>query len=272
MPLEAIEPRRLYRQVADQLRAYLDSGAIAVGGRMPTERELADRLNVSRPTIREALIALEVEGRIRIRVGSGIYVSEPPVMPGGARPSLAPPEHEGPFEVLRARSFIEGAIMAEAAGRIQQRHLDSLDELLVKMEHTVHPSDEAAVLDRAFHTTIAGILGNAVIERCVRDLFDQRMSPYFGRLAAYFEDAESWNQALQEHRAIRNALAARDSALARDALRRHLECSQERFSRSFGEGDAEAEDRDAAALPVVRLVADISSTRGPPLGLIGLSD
>ena len=77
LALEAIEPRRLYRQVADQIRTYLDSGALPVGARLPTERELAEKLNVSRPTIREALIALEVEGRIRIRVGSGIYVSEP---------------------------------------------------------------------------------------------------------------------------------------------------------------------------------------------------
>ncbi|HRE21780.1 MAG TPA: GntR family transcriptional regulator, partial [Rhabdaerophilum sp.] len=99
MALEAIEPRRLYRQVADQLRSYLDSGALPVGARLPTERELAEQLNVSRPTIREALIALEVEGRIRIRVGSGIYVCEPPPFPH------AMTEDEGPFELLSARSF-----------------------------------------------------------------------------------------------------------------------------------------------------------------------
>ena len=237
--LEAIEPRRLYRQVADQLRAYLDSGAISVGARMPTERELAERLNVSRPTIREALIALEVEGRIRIRVGSGIYVSEPPAGSGTARH-----EHEGPFELLRARSFVEGAVAAEAAGRIQPRHLEILDGILARMEKAIQPSDEAIALDCEFHCAIAAVLGNAVIERTVRDLFNQRMSPYFGRLAAYFEDAESWGEALQEHRAIRNALAARDPILARDALRRHLERSQDRFSRSFGDMDGEADLAD----------------------------
>ena len=77
MPLEAVEARRLYRQVADQLRALIDSGEYGVGSRLPTERDLAEQLKVSRPTVREALIALEVEGRVRIRVGSGIYVSEP---------------------------------------------------------------------------------------------------------------------------------------------------------------------------------------------------
>src|SRR3569623_1106472 len=77
VPLEAVEARRLYRQVADQLRSLIDSGEYAVGSRLPTERELAEQLKISRPTVREALIALEVEGRVRIRVGSGIYVSEP---------------------------------------------------------------------------------------------------------------------------------------------------------------------------------------------------
>ena len=71
MPLEAVEARRLYRQVADQLRSLIDSGEYAVGSRLPTERELAEQLKVSRPTVREALIALEVEGSLRIRVGSG---------------------------------------------------------------------------------------------------------------------------------------------------------------------------------------------------------
>ena len=72
MPLAAIEPRRLYRQVADQLRQLIADGEYPVGSRLPTERELAEKLGVSRPTVREALIALEVEGRLRIRVGSGI--------------------------------------------------------------------------------------------------------------------------------------------------------------------------------------------------------
>ncbi|TIU09927.1 MAG: winged helix-turn-helix transcriptional regulator, partial [Mesorhizobium sp.] len=62
MPIQAVEPRRLYRQIADQLRQLIDAGEFAVGDRLPTERELADQLGISRPTVREALIALEVEG------------------------------------------------------------------------------------------------------------------------------------------------------------------------------------------------------------------
>ena len=247
LALEAIEPRRLYRQVADQLRSYIDSGATPPGARLPTERELADRLNVSRPTIREALIALEVEGRIRIRVGSGIYVTEQPEMVAGL-----PAEIDGPFEILRARAFIEGAIAAEAALSISQADIAKLDETIAAMERVRHPSDDAIALDRAFHVAIAGVLGNPVIVRTVGDLFDQRMTPYFGRLAAYFENEESWSEAIREHRAIRNAFVARDSMLARDALRRHLERSQERFSRSFGDGEAAAEPAETETRPPFR--------------------
>lgn len=246
--LEAIEPRRLYRQVADQIRSYLDSGALAVGARLPTERELAERLNVSRPTIREALIALEVEGRIRIRVGSGIYVSEP------FHPAPAAGEHEGPFELLRARAHIEGAIVAEAAILVEPHHLQTLDALLDLMSVRTDNDAEMIRLDRNFHVALAAILGNSVITRMVGELFDKRMSPYFGQLAAHFEDEASWRQAFDEHCAIRNALAARDPVLARDALRRHLSASQERFSRSFGEGDPSPEDR-LHAMPPLRLPA-----------------
>lgn len=248
MALEAIEPRRLYRQVADQIRTYLDSGALPVGARLPTERELADRLNVSRPTIREALIALEVEGRIRIRVGSGIYVSEPLM----ALPSHG--EHEGPFELLRARAQIEGGIVAEAAIQVEPQHLHMLDALLDLMSVRTDHSEEMVRLDRDFHVAIASILGNSVITRLVGELFDKRMSPYFGQLAAHFEDETSWRHAFEEHRAIRNALAARDPVLARDAMRRHLSASQERFSRSFGESDHLPDDR-ATTMPPLRLPA-----------------
>jgi DNA-binding FadR family transcriptional regulator len=119
VPLEAVEARRLYRQVADQLRSLIDSGEYAVGSRLPTERELAEQLKISRPTVREALIALEVEGRLRIRVGSGIYVIEPAAVATTAPASVI----EGPFELLRAREFLESAIAEEAARGAMRDHL-----------------------------------------------------------------------------------------------------------------------------------------------------
>lgn len=230
MPIQAIEPPRLYRQVADQLRQLIDSGEYAIGARLPPERELAQQFGLSRPTVREALIALEVEGRVRIRVGSGIYV----------RATAETQAHggegdEGPFELLRAREFVEGAIAFEAACHASDRDVSKLDEVLALMSASVHPSAETIRLDRDFHTRVAGILGNAVLVRVVGEMFDQRLNPYFERLSSYFENGQSWRAATDEHRAVRDAIAAHDSGRAKEAMQKHLELSQLRFSRNFGE-------------------------------------
>jgi DNA-binding FadR family transcriptional regulator len=236
MPIEAIVPRRLYRQVADQLRQLFDDGEYLPGDRLPTERELAEKMGISRPTIREALIALEVEGRVRIRVGSGIYVTEPP----GNPPPLT--SEEGPFELLSAREFIEGNIAEEAARHVTPEHIAVLDDVLGRMAGQKHPSRTTITLDRQFHIGIATVLGNAVLVRVVGELFDQRMNPFFERLSSYFEDRATWEAALEEHRAVRDAIAARDPGRAKAAMQQHLRLSQLRFSGGFGEKSAVRSD------------------------------
>ncbi|UEM07026.1 FadR family transcriptional regulator (plasmid) [Skermanella rosea] len=234
MPIETIEPRRLYRQVADHLKELIDRGEYKVGERLPTERELSDKLGISRPTVREALIALEVEKRVRIRVGSGIYVTEPPEAPSHLPPLPAPVE--GPFELLRARAFIEGAIAAEAATHAGSSDIETMDRLLEAMERASGSGNaEIIALDRHFHQAIAATVGNAVILRFVGDLFDQRINPYFQRLSRYFETPDTWRAAIGEHRAIRDAIVARDPQQAREAMQHHLQQSQSRFSASFEE-------------------------------------
>lgn len=233
MPIEAIEPRRLYRQVADQLRQLIDSGEYPAGSRLPTERALADMLDVSRPTVREALIVLEVEGRIRIRVGSGIYVTS------GAQPPLPPvfadsPIH-GPFEILRARNFIESAVAEEAARHATPGDVARLDAVLQLVPDALREGDQFLALDRRFHLAVAAILDNSVLEHSVGELFDLRINPYFERLARHTEDDRSRSAALAEHVAIRDAIAARDAIGARAAMHRHLDNSRTRFERELGE-------------------------------------
>lgn len=228
----ALEPRRLHRQVAGQIRALIETGEIALGAKLPAERDLAERFAVSRPTVREALIVLEVEGYIQIRMGSGVYVSQ--------RPNVAPPvlsvdESDGPFEILRARSIIESAIAEEAARLATADHIAILDECLRRMENAIGDPVKMLVQDRAFHTGITDIIGNATLHNFTGHIFDRRMTPYFERLAAHFEGPHTWRAALEEHTIIRNAIAANDASGARDAMRQHLKLSQKRFSESFGE-------------------------------------
>src|SRR6478736_3902200 len=128
MPIQPIEPRRLYLQIADQVRSLITAGEFPPGSRLPAERELAKRFGVSRPSLREALIALEVEGYVDVRPGSGIMVTKPNSV------ALEPSSDEGPLEVLRARSLIEGAIAAEAARDIKPKDVAALEQILLAME------------------------------------------------------------------------------------------------------------------------------------------
>lgn len=243
MPIEAVEPRRLYRQIADQLRQLIDRGEYPVGSRLPTERALADMLGVSRPTVREALIALEVEGRLRIRVGSGIYVtSTQAAAPAPAEPKVI----EGPFEILRARAFIESAVAEEAARCVQPGHIEQLDALLELAPPTFGEADQFLIIDRRFHVAIAGILGNAVLTRSVGELFDLRINPYFERLARHTLDELAQSDAHDEHVKIRNAIATGDAAAARAAMHDHLQRSHERFARDLGEKPQPANNEEGA--------------------------
>ncbi len=130
MPIHTIEPRRLYRQIADQIRALVRSGEYPAGSRLPPERDLARQLGVSRPSVREALIALEVEGLVEVRIGSGIYVLE------GGRGSAGEQVHaaSGPFELLRARWVIEGECAALAAKSAKKAQIASIEEALESMQ------------------------------------------------------------------------------------------------------------------------------------------
>jgi GntR family transcriptional repressor for pyruvate dehydrogenase complex len=77
MPIQPVESRRLYLQIADQVRSLIAAGEFTPGSRLPAERELSKRFGVSRPSLREALIALEVQGYVDVRPGSGIIVTKP---------------------------------------------------------------------------------------------------------------------------------------------------------------------------------------------------
>lgn len=228
----ALEPRRLYRQVAEQIRALIESGELKSGTRLPPERELAERFAVSRPTVREALIVLEVEGHIQIRMGSGVYVSAKPFP---AAPPLPEDEGEGPFEVLRARCIIESGIAEEAARMATPEAIGRLDAILANMEASLNDSAAALACDRSFHQALAEIVGNSALNRFTGLIYQWRTSPYFAKLASYFEGPHTWRLALDEHRAIRDAIAAQDPAAAREAMRQHLTLAQKRFSESFGD-------------------------------------
>lgn len=232
MPLQPLSPRRLYRQIADQLRALIDGGEFPAGTRLPPERDLAVQLGVSRPSVREALIALEVEGRVEVRMGSGIYVREAAGRSGTVH------EAESPLETIRARALIEGELAAVAAQRMKRAQITGLREAMQLMAQESAAGQTPTQGDRLFHTRIAEASDNSVLLRVVSELFDERHNPLFEQLGSHFENARSWAIAIDEHQAVVDAIARQDAAAAREAMVRHLANSHERFMASW---PAEAE-------------------------------
>ncbi|MFC5610003.1 FadR/GntR family transcriptional regulator [Variovorax soli] len=231
MPLQTVEPQRLYRQIAEQLRALIARGEFAVGARLPAERDLARQLGVSRPSVREALIALEVEGWVEVRTGSGVYVLERR-QPAAEPPPSAQPEW-GPLELIRARRIVEGETAAVAALQRKARHVDAMTQAIETMRELADRGVMPLEGDRAFHLAIVEACDNVVLTETVLGFWDSRKGPIFTRLGGYFETVKSWRSAIAEHEAIRDAIAARDGEAARTAMHIHMDKSHQRFSASW---------------------------------------
>lgn len=223
--LKRVEPRRLYQQIADQIRELIQLGGFKTGTRLPPERDLAQQLGVSRPSLREALIALDVEGSVEIRSGSGVYVCIAPERAPMTTAALG----ESPVELMQARSAIEGAVVVLACARVKEEALARLREIVADMRTEIAGRRSPVEHDRAFHLTVAEMTGNSVMVRLIGDLFDERHSPISEKLSSRYENARTWNLALKEHEAILRALEARDPLAAQAAVRSHLKASEERW-------------------------------------------
>ena len=230
MPLKTVEPQRLYRQIAEQLRVLIGKGEFPVGARLPAERDLARQLGVSRPSVREALIAMEVEGWVEIRTGSGIYVLDRDARAPGVK--LAPAEW-GPLELIRARRVIEGEVASMAAAQARRKNIDAMRKAISAMQASAAQGVLPLDGDRAFHTAIVEACGNVVLIETVQTFWDSRRGPLFTRLGGYFETMKSWEAAITEHQAILEAIEAHDGARARDAMHAHMDKSHARFSASW---------------------------------------
>ncbi len=230
MPIQSIEPQRLYRQISQQLRALILAGEFPAGSRLPAERDLAVQLGVSRPSLREALIALEVEGYIEVRMGSGVYVCERPSDPAIGHDLSG---EEGPLEVIRARSVVEGEVAAQAAIHGSDAQFDAIGEAIEQMVAEARSGIKPLAADRLFHVRIAEATGNAVLGSVVGRMFDLRMGPLFDQLHSHFETPEVWAQAIEEHRAVLAALRSRDAAQARALMHRHMDIAYRRLTSSL---------------------------------------
>jgi len=208
--------KRLYRQVVDQILELIASGEYSVGSRLPAERELSQRFGVSRPTIREAIIALEAKQRVSVKNGSGVYVLAKKAVKGVDSKA-------SPFELVETRVLIEGEAAALAAYMITDEQLEALEQALEEMaleNETEHIESSAA--DRKFHAIIAEATNNRVLASVIQNMWDAQEGLAHIKIAHQAVCSTDPQTRLDEHRSIFNALANRDAAAARIAMRKHF--------------------------------------------------
>jgi len=236
--LAPIATRRLYRHIADLLEQHIDGGQFPPGSLLPPERELAQQLGVSRASVREALIALEVQGRVAVRVGSGVSVlATKPSARGRAVPKESA-EHAdwpevGPLDVIEARLIVECQTAAMAARNATDADIAELERQLkaLRIEHRANSKRNSA--DRAFHLRIAAMSRNQALVLIVTNLWDQRDSTLFARFEERFSTRLLHEDASHDHRNILDAIAAHDARAARAAMKVHLDRVHRTYSRAL---------------------------------------
>ena len=207
---------RLYKDIAARLTAAIEDGTFPVGARLPAERDLALEFEVSRPVIREAIIALEVRGLVEVRVGSGVYV----LSDSGA--SAEGSEDVSAIELTEARLLVESEVAALAAAQVSEEELRELELLVGQIEAENETADGKEEADAAFHLAIAKAARNHALFDTVERLWGLRRSSREAALLHEKARRANIKPVVDEHTAILGALTARDPQAARNAMRAHL--------------------------------------------------
>ncbi len=208
--------KRLYQKIARQILDMIESGAYPPGTRLPGERELAEKLGVSRVVIREAEISLEALGHVEIKVGSGVYVKRLEQEDLGRLPKVTA------FELTQTRLLFESESAALAATEITEDQIAVLEQTIERMQNSPQESDEADEADRVFHMTIAKASGNTANYFIMENLWRMRVElPDVREMYAAVCEEDSYSR-VDEHAAILDALKERNPNKARKAMRAHF--------------------------------------------------
>ena len=225
MALPVLKTERLYRQIANAIMESIQRGEFAPGAALPPERELAKQLGVSRSSVREALIALEMTGWVDIRTGNGVFAMQP-------LPPASAPVAEADYsleDLLQARLAFEG-MLAEMAARngspAQREQLRALADTLLR-----YRANDAEFLDqdKGFHLLIGEMSGNEVLREMMEALWNKRDNARFRRLERHFADNAFTDEMNRDHQQIAAAIYAGDAAAARAAMESHLARVQRRL-------------------------------------------
>ncbi|NIY49668.1 transcriptional regulator ExuR [Cedecea colo] len=250
--MEVMEPRRLYQQLAAELKHRIESGLYQPGDKLPAERFIAEEKNVSRTVVREAIIMLEVEGYVEVRKGSGIHV----ISSQAKHTHIADERFEfasfGPFELLQARQLIESNIAEFAATQVTKQDIVKLMEIQEMARNEQSFRDSA--WDLNFHIQVALATQNSALAAIVEKMWSQRIhNPYWQKLHEHIDKrtVDNW---CDDHDNILKALIRKDPHAAKLAMWQHLENTKQMlFNATSDDFEFNADRYLFAENPVVHL-------------------
>jgi GntR family transcriptional repressor for pyruvate dehydrogenase complex len=226
MPFRQIQPEKLSTAVTRQIEKLILRGILRPGERLPAERDLAEKLGVSRPSVREAVADLSDRGLLNSRAGAGIYVAD--VLGSAfsdALVKLFAAHDEAVFDYLSFRRDMEGLAATRAATLGSDTDLQVIQTIFEQMEaahQKRNPADEAR-LDADFHLSIFEASHNVVMLHMMRSMYQLLHQGVFYNRQIMFKQRTTREMLLGQHRAINDGLQARDSAAARAAVEAHLD-------------------------------------------------
>lgn len=225
MPFEPIKQEKLSHGVTRQIEGLILRGILRPGERLPSERELSERMQVSRPSLREALADLQDRGLLTSKVGAGVYVAD--VLGSAFAPALVAlfsTHDKAVFDYISFRRDMEGLAAERAAKIASDTDLKVVDTIFEKMEAAHkkrNPADEAH-LDANFHLAIIEASHNVIMLHMMRSMYELLREGVFYNRSIMFKQRTTRDTLLEQHRAINTALQERDAAGARRAVEDHL--------------------------------------------------
>ena len=215
------DSRRLYQQLASELKNRLEQGIYPIGDKLPAERLIAEEMNVSRTVVREAIIMLEVEGYVEVRKGSGIHVISQQQKQRETADSQLEFANFGPFELLQARQLIESHVAEFAATQVTPQDIAQL--MCIQEEARKEDRSRDSEWDMKFHVQLARATQNSALAAIVEKMWLHRLTnPYWLKLHEHIDEQaiDSW---CDDHDKILKALIHKDPAACKLAMWQHLE-------------------------------------------------
>jgi len=221
--LRAVKRQGVHEGIVSQIRQLVTGGHIKPGDQLPSERELSEKLRVSRASVREAIRALESLGLVEIRIGAGTYVASPAHTLLSPLASVTLQQRDVLLDIFEARKTIEPEIAAFAAKRAGAEEIERMEEILSEQARQIAAGDTGVEADTAFHALLAQAAKNKVFLKLNEAIVDSLYETRERSLTIGGRPARS----LQGHREILGAIRARDAARARAAMLTHLRAIEE---------------------------------------------